>query len=224
MGRGRCASGDDYVVRMPGPWDGPVTVVAAEARCFPPGDPARPSRGRSDRVPCPRRPPLLWFEIESWARSGDRLSDLLYTKIGDLQGGPAAHVGLGTAERRRPRRRQDGRGHRDHHPAAGARGAARRWTTRAAGSTPATPGPSARSAARGRQLRAPRNGSARGRCGLAHRRQARVPAPRDARASPPGGELEVARRIMDDYQLADPGIVTGSTYDPDDRWPAGTCC
>ena len=71
-------AGDEFVVRMPGPWDGPVRVAEAtptsfrlatlaghleagqiEFRAFPDGD-------------------QLCFQIESWARSGDRLSNLLY--------------------------------------------------------------------------------------------------------------------------------------------------
>ena len=73
--------GDEFIVRMPGPWDGPVRVVRRaensfrlatldghleageiEFRAEPDGDAMR-------------------FEIESWARAGDRLSALLYNKL-----------------------------------------------------------------------------------------------------------------------------------------------
>ena len=73
--------GDEFIVRMPGPWDGPVRVVRREENSFrlatldghleageiefraePDGDAVR-------------------FEIESWARAGDRLSALLYNKL-----------------------------------------------------------------------------------------------------------------------------------------------
>jgi hypothetical protein len=66
---------------MPGPWDGPVRVVEVSSRCFrlmtleghlEAGQivfRAEGGRGRID------------FEIESWARSGDRLSDLLYDRL-----------------------------------------------------------------------------------------------------------------------------------------------
>jgi hypothetical protein len=73
--------GDEFIVRMPGPWDGPVRVVhrgeasfrlvtlcghleagEIEFRVVPDGD-------------------ALHFEIESWARAGDRLSSLLYNKL-----------------------------------------------------------------------------------------------------------------------------------------------
>jgi hypothetical protein len=80
------ATGDEYVVRMPGPWDGPVRVVAEDERSFRlatlqghleagqiefrVGEES-PAEGAS----------LIRFEIESWARSGGRLSDLLYQHV-----------------------------------------------------------------------------------------------------------------------------------------------
>jgi Domain of unknown function (DUF1990) len=74
-------AGDEYLVRMPGPWDGPVRVV--------------------DLTPCSFRfvtlkghleagqiefravdeQAFLVFEIESWARSGDRLAAALYDTL-----------------------------------------------------------------------------------------------------------------------------------------------
>ena len=77
-GDGPLAAGDEYVVRMPGPWDGPVRVVEAGEDSFrlatldghlEAGQIA--FRARDD----------LEFTIESWARSADRLSDLLYTRL-----------------------------------------------------------------------------------------------------------------------------------------------
>jgi hypothetical protein len=73
--------GDEYVVRMPGPWDGPVRVVDVSPRSFrlmtleghlEAGQIAFRAEGGGDRIE---------FEIESWARSGDRLSDLLYDRL-----------------------------------------------------------------------------------------------------------------------------------------------
>jgi uncharacterized protein (UPF0548 family) len=73
--------GDEYVVRMPGPWDGPVRVVDVSPRAFrlmtleghlEAGQIAFRVEGDGDRIE---------FEIESWARSGDRLSDLLYDRL-----------------------------------------------------------------------------------------------------------------------------------------------
>ena len=73
--------GDEFVVRMPGPWDGPVRVVDVGPRSFrlmtleghlEAGQIAFRVDGKGDRVE---------FEIESWARSGDRLSNLLYDRL-----------------------------------------------------------------------------------------------------------------------------------------------
>jgi uncharacterized protein (UPF0548 family) len=81
-GEGPAALGDEYVVRMPGPWDGPVRVV--EVR--PDGLRLATLTGHLEagqiefRARAEHR--ALEFTIESWARSGDRLSDLLYTHVG----------------------------------------------------------------------------------------------------------------------------------------------
>jgi hypothetical protein len=71
------ALGDEYVVRMPGPWDGPVRVVAAEPSSFRLATLAgHLEAGQIEFRVVPGE--LITFEIESWARSGDRLSNLLY--------------------------------------------------------------------------------------------------------------------------------------------------
>lgn len=78
---GGLGPGDEYLVRMPGPWDGPVRVVdrtPTSFRLLTLSDHLeagqiefRTRRGDGD----------LWFEVESWARSGDRLSLLLYDRL-----------------------------------------------------------------------------------------------------------------------------------------------
>ncbi len=80
------AVGDEYVVRMPGPWDGPVRVVHRTPTSFrfvtlqghlEAGEiefRARCERGDSGGTE-------LVFEIESWARPGDRVSHVLYNKL-----------------------------------------------------------------------------------------------------------------------------------------------
>ena len=74
--------GDEYVVRMPGPWDGPVRVVEVSERSFrfmtlaghlEAGQIAFRVEGLDGE--------RMRFEIESWARSGDRLSNLLYDRM-----------------------------------------------------------------------------------------------------------------------------------------------
>jgi hypothetical protein len=78
---GAMRPGDEYIVRMPGPWDGPVRVVEASERAFrfmtltghlEAGQIIFRVEGDGDRIR---------FEIESWARSGDRLSNLLYDRM-----------------------------------------------------------------------------------------------------------------------------------------------
>jgi uncharacterized protein (UPF0548 family) len=77
----RVRSGDDYVVRMPGPWDGPVRVVETTATSFR----LVTLRGHLEagqiEFRARRAGPDLVFEIESWASSGDRLARLLYTHL-----------------------------------------------------------------------------------------------------------------------------------------------
>jgi uncharacterized protein (UPF0548 family) len=78
---GRFRTGDEYVVRMPGPWDGPVRVVATDSTSFRLATlPGHLEAGQIEfRAGADHR--SLGFEIESWARSGGRLSDLLYTHL-----------------------------------------------------------------------------------------------------------------------------------------------
>jgi hypothetical protein len=77
--------GDEYVVRMPGPWDGPVRVVHRTPTSFRLATlSGHLEAGQIEfRAWCENGEsgPELVFEIESWARSGDRVSDLLYNKL-----------------------------------------------------------------------------------------------------------------------------------------------
>jgi uncharacterized protein (UPF0548 family) len=81
QGAGPMRVGDDYVVRMPGPWDGPVTVVAIDRTSFR----LATLRGHLEAGQIEFRAHEdhrgVFFEIESWARSGDRLSDFFYTQL-----------------------------------------------------------------------------------------------------------------------------------------------
>jgi hypothetical protein len=72
--------GDEYVVRMPGPWDGPVRVLTAEERSFRLATLA--GHLEAGQIEFRAHPgELVTFEIESWARSADRLSNLLYHRL-----------------------------------------------------------------------------------------------------------------------------------------------
>jgi len=79
--QGALRLGDEFVVRMPGPWDGPVRVVCRDEASFrlvtlvghlEAGEIEFRAQTGSDG---------LHFEIESWARAGDRLSHLLYNNL-----------------------------------------------------------------------------------------------------------------------------------------------
>jgi hypothetical protein len=78
---GRMAAGDEFVVRMPGPWDGPVRVVEVTPTSFRLVTLAGHLEAGQIEFRASRDGDLLVFEIESWARSGDRLSDLLYDRV-----------------------------------------------------------------------------------------------------------------------------------------------
>ena len=79
---GTIAVGDEFLVRMPGPWDGPVRVVSADPTGF-----AfvtlhgHLEAGRIEFRAAADDDGRLRFDIESWARPGDRLSHLLYNRL-----------------------------------------------------------------------------------------------------------------------------------------------
>ena len=77
---GSMAVGDEYVVRMPGPWDGPVRVVDRTPTSFRFVTLAGHLEAGQIRFSA-ERDELLEFRIESWARAGDRLSNLLYDHL-----------------------------------------------------------------------------------------------------------------------------------------------
>lgn len=74
--------GDEYVVRMAGPWDGPVRVVElSETSMRLATLPGHIEAGQIEFAAADRDDGELEVRIESWARSGDRLSNLLYTHV-----------------------------------------------------------------------------------------------------------------------------------------------
>jgi hypothetical protein len=81
----RMAVGDEYVVRMPGPWDGPVRVVDRTPTSFRFATlSGHLEAGQIEfRARCEDSgsEPEFGFEIESWARPGDLFSHLLYNKL-----------------------------------------------------------------------------------------------------------------------------------------------
>ena len=77
---GTMSVGDEFLIRMPGPWDGPVRVVSAD----PTGFTFATLRGHLEagviEFRADRDDGGLRFGIESWARPGDRLSHVLYNQ------------------------------------------------------------------------------------------------------------------------------------------------
>ena len=73
--------GDEFIVRMPGPWDGPVRVVHRDENSFRLA--TLDGHLEAGEIEFRAEPDghLLHFGIESWARAGDRLSALLYNKL-----------------------------------------------------------------------------------------------------------------------------------------------
>jgi uncharacterized protein (UPF0548 family) len=81
--KGEMRVGDEFVVRMPGPWDGPVRAVDVTPVSFrfatldghlEAGQIEFRARGGDEEGE-------VVFEIESWARSASRLTNLLYHRL-----------------------------------------------------------------------------------------------------------------------------------------------
>ena len=74
--------GDEFLVRMPGPWDGPIRVVEVtpESFRFATLD-GHLEAGQIEWRAGRDEDGLLTFEIESWARSGDAVSHLLHNHL-----------------------------------------------------------------------------------------------------------------------------------------------
>jgi hypothetical protein len=75
------AVGDEYVVRMPGPWDGPVRVVDVTPTSFRLTTLVGHLEAGQIEFTAGSENGVVVFGIESWARSGDWLSDLLYDRV-----------------------------------------------------------------------------------------------------------------------------------------------
>jgi hypothetical protein len=73
--------GDEFVVYMPGPWNGPVRVVETTPTSF--RFATLDGHLEAGQIEWRARDEdgALVFEIESWARGGDRLSSLLHDRL-----------------------------------------------------------------------------------------------------------------------------------------------
>jgi hypothetical protein len=73
--------GDEYVVRMPGPWDGPVRVVDVGSRSFRLATMAGHLEAGQIEFRSEDEGSEVVFEIESWARSSSSFVNLLYHRL-----------------------------------------------------------------------------------------------------------------------------------------------
>jgi uncharacterized protein (UPF0548 family) len=209
-GEGPLALGDEYVVRMPGPWDGPVRVVAEAPTSFRLATLAGHLEAGQIEFRASSDHRSLTFEIESWARSGDRFSDALYSHL-HLAKEVQLHMWVSVVGKVA--------GLAQGHTEGGVT-----VTTRRVG--PAGPGPQPSGPRDRRRLAAlaarPVNldGARLDRCTPEtgwHRDDMIESLPAEAPGPPePGGSWEIARRLVSEYQLADPGRVR-AVYD--DRAP-----
>jgi hypothetical protein len=80
---GAMSVGEELVVRMPGPWDGPVRVLRREPTSFRLGTlVGHLEAGQIDFSARDLDDDSLEFTITTWARAGDRVADVLYTRLG----------------------------------------------------------------------------------------------------------------------------------------------
>jgi uncharacterized protein DUF1990 len=127
---GEMRVGDEFLIRMPGPWDGPVRVVGMGPARFRLATLRGHLEAGQIEFRCRSDGDLLLFEIESWARSGDRLSHLLYTT---LRFAKEIQLNLWVETCLRLAREIGGR------PRGGVRVETRRLVAPPAGTTPRTP-------------------------------------------------------------------------------------
>jgi hypothetical protein len=80
---GAMAVGEELVVRMPGPWDGPVRVLRRDDTSFRLGTlVGHLEAGQIEFAARDVDDDTLEFSITTWARAGDRVADVLYTRLG----------------------------------------------------------------------------------------------------------------------------------------------
>jgi hypothetical protein len=74
-------TGDEFAVRMPGPWDGPVRVVETTPTSFRFATLQGHLEAGQIEWRAEDRSEGLRFEIESWSRPGDRFSEIAHHKL-----------------------------------------------------------------------------------------------------------------------------------------------
>lgn len=201
--------GDEYVVRMPGPWDGPVRVVEVTPASFRLHTLEGHLEAGQIDFSAREHEGLLAVEIEAWARSGDRLSNLLYSHL-RMAKEVQMHMWVSYLERivelsgGRRRGPLETRTHHVDEPADetakplddAKHRALADMRERPLNFTPSPPG-----------QHPPEHGWEVDRYCTA--------LPGEPPGDPiPGGSWEIAQRLMREYAFADPAIIR-ATYDPE---------
>jgi hypothetical protein len=78
---GRLTVGDEFVVHLPGPWEGPVRVVARDATSFTVITLRGHMEAGENTFRARDEDGAVVFEVETWARCGDPLLRLLYEPL-----------------------------------------------------------------------------------------------------------------------------------------------
>jgi hypothetical protein len=79
---GRMKVGDEFAIRMPGPWDGPVRCVRADDRSFRFATlDGHLEAGQIEWAAGDLGPGEVEFRVESWSAPGDRVSNLLHHRL-----------------------------------------------------------------------------------------------------------------------------------------------
>lgn len=79
--RGELVPGDEFLVRMPGPWDGPIRVVHTTPGSFRFATLASHLEAGQIEWRAFSHQGLLHFQVESWARAGDRFSAVMHDRL-----------------------------------------------------------------------------------------------------------------------------------------------
>ncbi|MDX6728216.1 MAG: hypothetical protein QOK49_3021, partial [Baekduia sp.] len=78
----RIAVGDEFLIRMPGPWNGPVRCIHVDATSFRFATlDGHLEAGQIEWGAADAGPGVVEFRIESWAAPGDRVSNLLHHRL-----------------------------------------------------------------------------------------------------------------------------------------------
>jgi uncharacterized protein (UPF0548 family) len=205
---GRMWVGDEYVVRMPGPWDGPVRVLDVTPTSFRLGTLEGHLEAGQIEFRIAGSDPIV-FTIESWARSGDPFSDLLFDR---LRMAKEVQLHMWTSVLERVVKRSGGR--RLGCLEVDTRRLEKRWPAeRLTQSTRKRRALAALDNARLNFDRSRRNEFTpmNGWC-VDERLQQLISEPPGPPT--PAGTWKIARRVMSGYEFADPSIVR-AFYDPE---------